>query len=619
MSFLNPNSAVIDLGASGFSNTAVGNYALLNNTFGRTNTALGNRSLLQNRSGANNTAVCSETLYLNNTGTAQVAVGDFALRSSNFGSTSTNANVAVGFYALRNNTIGACNTALGTRALELNTTGTGNTSIGLFSLDSNTTGVNNTAIGLNSGCLITTGGSNVVVGSYTVPNRATQSCNIFLSDGVGNLRMWITGSDGAAFFNNSVSASAFIGDGSQLTGIAGGGLTINNNVNNRLLTANGGTTSIDGEANLTFDGTILNVNSVCVSRGGGNVVTNTSIGNGSLESNTTGVNNAAIGYRALRLNTSGTRNIAIGNYALRFNTTGAYNVAIGNRTLYSNTGGIRNVAIGNSAMSYNTTGTCNFALGNVALFNNTVGSFNIALGNNALLTNTSGCRNVAVGNYSLTQNTTANLNTAVGNYALYDNTSGIQNTAIGRSSGCSITIGSSNVVIGSYTALGRRTESCNIFLSDGAANLRMWITGSNGDSFFNGAVSASAFIGDGSQLSGISAGGSNISSNVRGITIYDPTSAEDVTMYYTSGSLVINEVIGVLRGSASPSVTVTLRYGADRSAAGTVIVNAQSVTSTTTGDSLTISGGSVTVPDNNFIWLETTARAGTVNELFVQF
>jgi hypothetical protein len=77
--------------------------------------------------------------------------------------------------------------------------------------------------------------------------------------------------------------------------------------------------------------------------------------------------------------------------------------------------------------------------------------------------------------------------------------------------------------------------------------------------------------------------------------------------------------LGVLRGSASPSVTVTLRHSSDRNATGTVIVNAQAVTSTTTAQSLTISGGSVTVPDNNFIWLETTARAGTVNELFIQF
>lgn len=40
---------------------------------------------------------------------------------------------------------------------------------------------------------------------------------------------------------------------------SGAGLTINNNANNRVLTANGGSTSIEGEANLTFDGSALSV------------------------------------------------------------------------------------------------------------------------------------------------------------------------------------------------------------------------------------------------------------------------------------------------------------------------------------------------------------------------
>ena len=45
----------------------------------------------------------------------------------------------------------------------------------------------------------------------------------------------------------------------DLTDNGGGGLTINNNADNRLLTANGGTTSIDGESALTWDATALSV------------------------------------------------------------------------------------------------------------------------------------------------------------------------------------------------------------------------------------------------------------------------------------------------------------------------------------------------------------------------
>ena len=59
---------------------------------------------------------------------------------------------------------------------------------------------------------------------------------------------------GQATFTGIVTASSFRGDGSQLTGITG--TTINNNTANRIITGEGGTT-LNGEANFTFDGTNL--------------------------------------------------------------------------------------------------------------------------------------------------------------------------------------------------------------------------------------------------------------------------------------------------------------------------------------------------------------------------
>jgi len=378
------------------------------------------------------------------------------------------------------------------------------------------------------------------------------------------------------------------------------------------------------------------INNLTIGRGGGNITTNTAIGSNSLLNNTSGDCNTAVGYTALRNNTSGYSNTAVGRISLCSNIDGYGNTAVGHSTLSDNTTGNFNTAVGDYALGSNTHGSYNTAIGGNALVLNTDASRNVSMGWRSMESTTIGNKNTAIGTYSMGDNRNGNnntaigylslvanisgdSNTAVGSYSLLSNTSGICNTAIGRNSGCSITIGRCNVVVGSYAVPNRATQNNNLFLSDGGGNLRMWITGSNGAAFFNSSVSASAFIGDGSQLTGVGGGGGNISSNVRGITIYDPTNVEDVTMYYTSGSLVINEVLGVLRGSASPSVTVTLRHSSDRNATGTVIVNAQAVTSTTTAQSLTISGGSVTVPDNNFIWLETTARAGTVTELFIQF
>ena len=57
-----------------------------------------------------------------------------------------------------------------------------------------------------------------------------------------------------------ISASKFVGDGSQLTGLTSAAISsYTNNGNNRVVTSVNSTT-VNSEANLTFDGTSLNVN-----------------------------------------------------------------------------------------------------------------------------------------------------------------------------------------------------------------------------------------------------------------------------------------------------------------------------------------------------------------------
>ena len=57
-----------------------------------------------------------------------------------------------------------------------------------------------------------------------------------------------------------ISASKFVGDGSELTGLSSAAISsYTNNGNNRVVTSVNSTT-VNGEANLTFDGTSLNVN-----------------------------------------------------------------------------------------------------------------------------------------------------------------------------------------------------------------------------------------------------------------------------------------------------------------------------------------------------------------------
>jgi hypothetical protein len=63
----------------------------------------------------------------------------------------------------------------------------------------------------------------------------------------------------------------------------------------------------------------------------------------------------------------------------------------------------------------------------------------------------------------------------------------------------------------------------------------------------------------------------------RGLTIYDPTAAEDVTFFYTNAAYTVGQVRAVIRTEVgqSGSVTYRVRTGTDRSATGTAVVTTQ--------------------------------------------
>jgi len=102
----------------------------------------------------------------------------------------------------------------------------------------------------------------------------------------------------------------------------------------------------------------------------------------------------------------------------------------------------------------------------------------------------------------------------------------------------------------------------------------------------------------------------------RSITIESPTATEDLSVFFTNLAITITEIRAVVRGS-TPSVTWTIRHGTDRSAAGAqVVTGGTTTTSQTTGSDVT-SFNDATIIADSFIWLETTAKTGTVAEMSV--
>jgi trimeric autotransporter adhesin len=193
-------------------------------------------------------------------------------------------------------------------------------------------------------------------------------------------------------------------EGNENTGVFSPGaneLAVATNGTRRLLIDSAGALTLD-----TGDATIYGVR---VGRGAGADISNTVVGNGALQANTTGIDNTANGYRALYSNTIGNSNTAAGLQALNANISGNSNTAAGLQALY-----------------YNTIGNNNTAAGYRTLFNNT-GSDNTANGHQALNNNTTGSNNIGIGKDAGTNLTTGSNNTIIGSIA---GTAGLANTVI---------------------------------------------------------------------------------------------------------------------------------------------------------------------------------------------
>jgi hypothetical protein len=196
---------------TGFFNVAVGRHSLRSNTIGSQNTSIGRSSLMSNINGSNNTSIGYLSLYSNKDGNFNTSIGDYAL----YHNRSISNAVALGHNALKNsdNTSVAKisgNTAVGYEALmgddvPSNNTGINNTGIGYSSLKNNTTGSNNTAIGFNSMSNNTNFNNSTAIGANA---EVIQSNQIKLGD--DNIELVSTSgivSSGKGFLAKGINAS----------------------------------------------------------------------------------------------------------------------------------------------------------------------------------------------------------------------------------------------------------------------------------------------------------------------------------------------------------------------------------------------------------------------------
>ena len=101
----------------------------------------------------------------------------------------------------------------------------------------------------------------------------------------------------------------------------------------------------------------------------------------------------------------------------------------------------------------------------------------------------------------------------------------------------------------------------------------------------------------------------------KSIIIENPTSSEDISFFFTDVAMTVSKMRAVLVGSATPSVTWTVRYATSRSDTGTEVVTGGTVTTSTTTGSDVTTLDDPTIPANSYVWVETTAKSGTVDSI----
>ena len=364
------------------------------------------------------------------------------------------------------------------------------------------------------------------------PATANTASTIALRDSSGNL-----------------SANFFIGNGSQLTGISTSSSSISNGNSNVNIPAANGNVNISavGNANVVVvTGTGVNIAGT-LNTGSSNITANFFIGNGS---QLTGISAAATSIS----NGNSNINIPAANGNVTFSSAGNANVFVVTGTgVVAGSGAGGNITGANlisanyfnAATALNVTGTSNLgAVGNVTITGGTANYF--------LQTNGSGVLTWAAagggGNIS-NGNSNVNIATANGNVtiaAVGNTTMTITGTGMNVAGNANITgqyistlaTGTAPLVVTSTTVVANLNANALQGSTPTSANTASTIALRDS----SGNLSANFFIGNGSQLTGISTGG--------GAVISNGTSYANIT---ASGGNIVMAIAGTIRANVTSS------------------------------------------------------------------
>lgn len=94
------------------------------------------------------------------------------------------------------------------------------------------------------------------------------------------------------------------------------------------------------------------------------------------------------------------------------------------------------------------------------------------------------------------------------------------------------------------------------------------------------------------------------------ITIESPAQNDDITWFFTNRAITCTELRLVNKEGTAGSCVITIRHGADRNAAGTIVYTG-TITSNTTGHDIT-TFSDATIPADSFVWVEIGTTTDTL-------
>lgn len=101
-------------------------------------------------------------------------------------------------------------------------------------------------------------------------------------------------------------------------------------------------------------------------------------------------------------------------------------------------------------------------------------------------------------------------------------------------------------------------------------------------------------------------------SSPKTLTVLEPFSGDNYTLFYTVAPKSIGTIAAGITGSGSPSVTFALRQATNRSAAGTLVVPSTVISNIAAATMVT--PGDPDILASSFLWLEILGTSGVVNE-----